>query len=142
MARTRRKVKKLKTIWEVPDRLWDEFIEPVLMKRDAPKATGRPRIDARRALNGIIYQMRSGCQWNYLPARFGSDRSIHRTFQRWIKLGVFDEIWALLIDRCDELGGVDWEWQSADAAMGKARMGGIKSAQTLRIAANRAPSAA
>jgi len=132
MARTRAKVKPLPTIWRVPDDLW-ERIQPILNELDPPEATGRKRIDQRAALDGIIYQMRSGCQWNVLPKQFGDDSSVHRTFLRWIRTGVLDRIWGLLIESCEELGGVDWQWQAADAAMGKARFGGGKSARTPRI---------
>lgn len=114
----------LPTIWRVPDHLWAK-IEPILAEYDPPKPTGRKRIDQRRALDGIIYRLRSGVQWNQLPKEFGDDSSVHRTFQRWEELGVFDRIWAALVDACEELGGVNWEWQAADAAMGKARLGGI-----------------
>ena len=47
-------------------------------------------------------------------------------FQRWIELGVLDVIWESLIEHCEELGGVDFEWQAADGAMGKARFGGTR----------------
>ena len=50
----------------------------------------------------------------------GDDSTIHRTFQRWVELGVLERIWAVLVEGCDELGGVNWEWQAADCAMGKA----------------------
>lgn len=113
----------LPTIWRVPDELWAQ-IEPILAQYDPPKATGRKRIDPRRALDGIIYHLRSGVQWNQLPKEFGDDSSVHRTFQRWERLKVFDRIWAILVAECAELGGVDWEWQAADAAMSKARLGG------------------
>jgi len=53
------------------------------------------------------------------------DSSVHRTFQRWEQNGVLDGIWAVLVEECEELGGVNWQWQSADAAMAKARFGGI-----------------
>ena len=141
MARTKRKIKSLPTIWEVPDELW-EIMREIIDELDPPATTGRPRTGQREALNGIIYQMRSGVQWNQLPAQFGDDSSVHRTMQRWIAKGVFERIWAVLIENCQELGGVNWEWQSADGAMGKARFGGIRSAQTPRIAANRARNAA
>jgi putative transposase len=141
MARTKRQVKVLPTIWEVSDELW-KIIQPILEEHDPPAATGRPRTGQREALNGIIYQMRTGCQWNQLPRQFGDDSSVHRTMQRWIARGVFERIWALLIENCEELGGVDWEWQSADCAMGKARFGGIMSAPTPRIAGKTARSAA
>ena len=49
----------------------------------------------------------------------------------WVELGVLDLIWASLVEECEELGGVDREWQAADGAMGKARFfGGISSAPT------------
>ena len=141
MARQKKQVKPLPTIWEVSDELWD-IIQSILDELDPPADTGRPRTRQRAALNGIIYQMRSGCQWNQLPEKFGDDSSVHRTMQRWIRKGVFERIWAVLVENCEELGGVNWEWQSADGAMGKARFGGMKLARTPRIAANRARNAA
>ena len=113
----------LDTIWEAPDDLWEK-IEPVIGELDPPKATGRKREDPRRMLNAIIFRMRSGCQWNKLPKSLGDDSTIHRTFQRWESAGVLPRVWAVIQAHCDELGGVDWEWQAADAAMGKARWGG------------------
>jgi transposase len=141
MARKKRETKPLPTIWEVSDELW-EILQTILDELDPPAVTGRPRTGQRQALNGIIYRMRSGVQWNQLPPRFGDDSSVHRTMQRWIAKGVFERLWAVLIENCEELGAVDWQWQSADGAMGKARFGGIKSVRTPRIAANRARNAA
>ena len=132
MSRNGRKARPLPTIWHVPDDLWDQ-IQEILDELDPPAHTGRPRIDARAALDGIIHQMRSGCQWNVLPMEFGDDSSVHRTFLRWIKKGVLEQIWVRLIESCEELGGVEFRWQAADTAMGKARLGGIKSAPTRRI---------
>ena len=114
----------LPTVWHVPDELWVK-IEPLLSQYDPPKRVGRKRIDQRRALDGIIYRLRSSVQWNQLPREFGYDSSVHRTFQRWVEFRVFEHVWARLIAECEELGDVDWEWQAADAAMGKARLGGI-----------------
>ncbi len=131
----------LDTIWEVSDQLWERIL-PVILQVDPPKVTGRRRADPRQMLNGIIFRMRSGCQWNHLPRDLGSDSTIHRTFQRWVSLGVFVQIWAILMEECDELGGVEWEWQAADGAMGKARFGGGKSAPTPLTVANPVPSVA
>lgn len=131
----RRNWDELATIWTVSDELWT-VIAPIVRDLDPPKATGRPRISARAALDAIIFRMRSGCQWNQLPERFPDDSSVHRTFQRWVRAGVFERIWAVLVARCEELGGVDWEGQAADAMMGKARMGGTRSAPIPPTAAN------
>jgi len=116
------KQETLDTIWEVPDELW-EMVEPIIFEMDSPKHTGRKRADPRMMLNGIIYRMRSGTQWNQLPKELGDDSTIHRTFQRREASGLFLRIWELIQSYCEELGGVDWEWQSGDAAMVKARLG-------------------
>jgi putative transposase len=139
MPRRKRQVEQapLPTIWRVPDDLWAE-IEFILSEVDPPKPIGRKRIDPRCALDGIIYRLRSGVQWNQLPKEFGDDSSVHRTFQRWVELKVFDQIWALLVCESDELGGVDWQWQSADGAMGKARLGGTSSDPTRPIEVSQA----
>ena len=125
---------KMPTIWEVDDELW-RLIEPIIEAAMPPKKTGRPPADRRKVLNCIIHRMRSGCQWNKLPKELGSDRTAHRYFQRWVNNGVLQRIWKKLTKACDELGGVDWAWQSADGALGKARFGGIKWAKTRRIEA-------
>ena len=52
-----------------------------------PKTTGRKRVNPRPILNGIIFRLRSGCQWNHLPKTFGDDSTIHRTFQLWVESG-------------------------------------------------------
>src|ERR671911_445097 len=94
-----------------------------------PPKRGPKRIDQRAALNAVIFRLRSGCQWNPLPKEYPDDSSVHRTFQRWIGLGIFDRIWAMVQEACEDLGGCDWEWQAADTSMGKARMGGTSSAR-------------
>ena len=118
----------LPTIWEVPDDLWEQ-IHPVILEMDPPRTTGRKRVDPGRMLDGIVFRMRSGCQWNRLPRELGGDSTIHRTFQRWVELGVLERVWGVLVEECDELGGVEWEWQSADYAMDKARLGGFNRSQ-------------
>jgi len=77
----------LGTIWEIPDDLWEK-IQPVLLAADPPKATGRKRVDQRQMLNGIIFRMRSGCQWNHLPKELGGDSTIHRTNGQGVDLWV------------------------------------------------------
>jgi putative transposase len=128
----------LETIWEVPDALW-ERLEPILLKHYPPAATGRPRVDLRRVVDAIIFRMRSGCQWNQLPERFGSDSTVHRWFQRFVEDGVLEELWAALLSECEELGAVDWSWQAADGCMGKARFGGAKRGRIRLIEPNQAP---
>src|SRR5436305_15115205 len=141
MARKKKAVAPLPTIWRVDDALWAE-VEKALAELDPPARFGPDRIDQRQALNGVIYRMRSGVQWNQLPREFGDDASVHRTFQRWVQRGAIGRLWALLLEGCEELAGVDWKWQSFDCAMGKARHGGIRSERTQPTGRSAAASAA
>ena len=83
MPRKRPAPRPLDTIWEVSDDLWAR-IEPILREdwQPSPKG-GQPPKDWRPMVDGILHRLRSGCQWNHLPERFGSDRTIHRWFRRW-----------------------------------------------------------
>ena len=134
MGRPKKERPPLPTVWRVPDDLW-ELVRPVLAERDPPPRMGRKRADPRPILDAIIFRLRSGCQWNHLPSELPDDSTAHRTFQRWVRLGVLEAIWATVLKACGELGGVDWEWQAADAALGKARFGGTTSAPTRPTAA-------
>jgi putative transposase len=133
---------ELPTVWTVPEDLWDQFVLPLLRRHDPEPRMGRPRINQRKALDGIIYVMRTGCQWNVLPREFGSDSSVHRTYQRWVRLGIFQKLWAALAQYGRKLGMVDFDWRCSDTSMGKARFGGTKSAPTPRIGPKMAANAA
>jgi putative transposase len=117
--------KPLGTIWEVPNPLW-ERLRPILEEFWPRKVTGRHHADWRKALNGIIFRMRSSCQGDQLPRKFGPKSTVHDWFQRWCAGGVMQRLWEELVKECDELGAVHWQWQAADGRLGKARFGGKK----------------
>ncbi len=87
-----RKRRPLGTIWEVPDALWERIL-PLLREYWPASHTGRRHADWRKALNGIIFRMRSGCQWDQLPAKFGPKSTVHDWFQRCCQGGVMQRIW-------------------------------------------------
>lgn len=111
--------------YQIPDALWEQ-IEPLLPpERPKPKG-GRPRMDNRKAMNAIFYVLRTGCQWKALPPSLGAASTVHDRFCEWVKAGVFQQMWARGLLKCDELKKLDWEWQSMDGAMTKAPLGGEK----------------
>ena len=118
------KQETLETIWEVPDELWERVRTYHPARETRPRPGAASALTHGRCSDGIIFRLRSGCQWNRLPKELGDDSTIHRTFQRWVETGVLHRMWGALVEGCEELDGVDWEWQSADGAMGKARFGG------------------
>jgi putative transposase len=70
---------------------------------------GRPRTtDMREALNGLLYLLRTGCQWRYLPKDFPPRSTIYNIFRQWQRDGDWDRIHhALLVKsaRGDGPGG-------------------------------------
>ena len=84
----------LPTIWELPDDLW-ERIEPLILQLDPPKGKGRKRVNQRKMLEGVIFRMRSSCEWNRLPKELWDDSTIHRTFQREVHLTLACSNWQL-----------------------------------------------
>ena len=60
---------------------------------------GRPWLEARQVLNGMLWVLRTGAPWHDLPARYGPYQTCHRRFQQWQRWGVLDGIlWALAED--------------------------------------------
>jgi putative transposase len=107
------------TIWRVSDELWQQ-IQPIIPPLPPKKKSGRPRVEDRIVLDGIIYVLRTGCQWKKVSKEFSSGSTCHLRFSEWVQAGVFAQMWALLLTRYDELHGIEWEGQSMDAALGKA----------------------
>ena len=119
----------------IPQELW-ELIEP-LIPPDPPRPLGgRKRIPARRILGGIIFRLRTGCQWQAIPRSFAPGPTCHRRFQEWVGAGVFALMFAELVGHYDDLRGVDWKWTSLDGAMGKAPKGGTARAEIPQTAAS------
>jgi len=132
MGRPKKMREPLPPIWRLSDEQ-GALIEPVLQEHDPPAHTGPARSDARPLLDAVIFRLRTGCQWNWLPTEYPDDSTGHRHFQRWVQRGVLDRIWAVVQEACEDLGGCDWEWQAADDWLGKARLGGRMWAPTPRI---------
>ena len=114
--------------WEVTDDFWKR-VEPLVPVRKRPveqsyvrkAGGGRKPKDARLVFEGIVYVLRTGCQWKALPTeRFGSASAIHTRFLQWEKAGFFEALWKAGLAEYDDLQGVAWRWQSIDGAMMKA----------------------
>jgi transposase len=54
-----------------------------------PKSHGRPRVDDRRVLSGIIFVNRNGLRWRDAPAEYGPAKTLYNRWKRWGDMGVF-----------------------------------------------------
>jgi len=135
------KSKHLPTIGRLPDGVWAE-IKPLLPPEKLPGTPGRPAVPFRKVLDGILYVLRTGCQWKAVPKEFGSGSTCHKRFQQWQHTGVFAKLWEKLLERYDELHGIKWHFQSLDSITIKAPLGGgRRRVRTPRTVVNRALSA-
>ena len=55
-----------------------------------PKSRGKPRVDDRQVLSGIIYK--NGLQWKEAPSIYGPPKTLYNRFVRWSRMGVFARI--------------------------------------------------
>ncbi len=111
----------------LPDRLWQE-IAP-LLPPERPKPTGgRPRIPDRAALTGIIFVLKTGIPWEYLPQEMGcgSGMTCWRRLRDWQAAGVWATIHQTLLDRLGSQDRLDWSRASADSASVPAERGAPK----------------
>jgi putative transposase len=111
------------TIIKISDKLWIE-IKAILPKEKPSKTVGRPIVPYRKVLDGILYVLRTGCQWKMLPKVYGSGSTSHRRFQEWNKLDVFKKTWIKLLKIYDNVVGINWTWQSIDSISIKSPLGG------------------
>lgn len=112
-----------KTFAAIPDELW-ERVQHYLPKRSRSPLGGRPPIAERRAMDGILYRLKTGCQWDAIPAEFGSRSTCYRRFVEWTDAGVFKMMYVEMLLLYDEERGIEWAWASLDSASIKAPKGG------------------
>jgi transposase len=93
----------------VPDDLW-EAIEPLLPKEPPKPRGGRPRVPDRAALTGIIFVLRTGMPWRFLPQELGcgSGSTCWRRLRDWQAAGVWERLHAVLLNWLGDSGVIDW----------------------------------
>ena len=105
------------------DALW-ERIEPLLPLDEMGPKGGRPWKSARDCMDGILYVLRTGCQWKSMPRTYGAPSTVHDRYQRWVKDGVFERLWKHGLAEYDESCGVQRRCQAMDGDMTKSPLGG------------------
>jgi transposase len=93
----------------VSDELWG-VVEPLLPPPRSKKKAGRPRVPDRACLTGIVFVLKTGIQWEYLPQEMGcgSGMTCWRRLRDWQEAGVWRELHRVLLDRLGEADRLDW----------------------------------
>ena len=57
---------------------------------------GKPRVDDRRVISGIIHVLKSGCRWKDAPEVYGPHKTLYNRFVRWAAKGVWVDVFHAL----------------------------------------------
>ena len=88
------------------DHYWISEAQVERIKPYFPRPHGRPRVDDRRVISGIIHVIRNGLRWRDAPAVHGPSKTLYNRFIRWSKAGVFNRIFATLAAMSEATGAV------------------------------------
>ena len=115
------------------DALW-ELIEPVLPPYVAKPQGGRPPLDNRRVLTGIVFVLKTGIPWEYLPQELGcgSGMTCWRRLRDWPQAGVWKSVHHILLNQLRAADRVDWSRAVVDSASVRAVGGGAHRSQSDR----------
>jgi putative transposase len=80
---------------------------------------GRPFVDARRMVEGIVYRYRTGIAWRDLPAAFGPWQTVWAWHHRMALDGTWDRVLDQLLTKADASGRIDWP-VSVDSTIARA----------------------
>lgn len=79
----------MKHLFWLSDEAWGA-IEPHL-PRGKP---GKPRVDDRRVISGILHVLKTGCRWRDCPAVYGPSTTIYNRYNRWSARGIWQKLFA------------------------------------------------
>ena len=68
------------------------------IKRYLPYPHGNPRVDDLRVISGIIFVIKRGLQWRDAPEEYGPHKTLYSRFIRWSRKGIFNKIFAALVE--------------------------------------------
>jgi transposase len=125
----------------VSDELW-ALVAPLLPPPRAKTKGGRPPVDDRKALAGILFVLKSGIPWAMLPQEMGCGcgMTCWRRLRDWQRAGVWERLRRVLLDRLGAANAIDWSRCSLDSASVAAKRGANSPARTRPTAASPARS--
>jgi transposase len=96
-----------------------------LLEKSFVKTTkrGRPRVSDRLILDGILWILKTGAQWNELPDKYPPYQTCHRRFQEWVRSGVLAELLRVLAQDMEARGGISLEECFIDGTFSSAKKG-------------------
>lgn len=83
---------------------------------------GHPWKDHRPLVNGILWHLHTGAPWPDTPERYGPWQTVYDRFNRWREDGTWARILDALLERLDDVGGIDRELWCVDGTISRAHV--------------------
>ena len=81
----------------IRDYFWLNATQFARLEPHLPTDTrGKPRVDARRVISGIVHVLKSGGRWVDAPDVYGPHKTLYNRFVRWAAKGVWTNIFRAL----------------------------------------------
>lgn len=109
----------------ISDELWSE-IESLLPKHKTGPKGGHPFYpNDRGCLEGIVFVLKTGCQWQRLPVSdlWPSGSTCWRRFREWTRAGIWPQLHKRLLNRLGRVGAIDLDRVVVDSASVRAKKG-------------------
>jgi len=130
----------------VTDDLW-KIIAPLLppplpRRRNKNCRGGRPPLDDRKVLTGVVFVLKTGLPWEALPQELGCGcgMTCWRRLRDWHRAGVWRNLHRVLLERLNAADKIDWSRAVVDSTSVRAMHGGKKRDRALWTAEKQAPS--
>lgn len=106
----------------VTDSQWN-LIQHLFENPDPSPLGGRPRVDPRACLEGIIWILKTGAHWKFLPERYPSSTTCWRRLKEWTESGALLEAWRILLTHMDRRKLLHWSQAMGDGTFSPAKKG-------------------
>ncbi len=87
---------------DLSDKEWEQIKD---LFSDKSKVGRRRKHNLRQVLNGILYLLRTGCQWEYIPQYYPPWSVCRYYFDKWVNNGTFEKINDTLCDQLRQKDG-------------------------------------
>lgn len=92
-----------------------EKLQPLLPPQK--QKTGRPALDHRQIIKGILWILRTGAPWRDMPQRYGIWSTISSRFYRWSKAGIWDRLLKQIQEKADAANQLEWQVHYVDGTV-------------------------
>ena len=105
-----------------------ELIEPMLPPpRQRKDKRGRPWASKRACFEGILWILRTGSAWRFLPDKYPSPPTCWRGLKQWEEQGVWLQAWRARLGALDGEGLLQWDETFLDGSFAPAKKGALPS---------------